>query len=115
MAEHFLKFLTAYAAGTAATAFIISFLWISPIPDYAKQLFSWIIPLPVILVVLVLLYYGPQSVAGAERLPDTPAGLVRVLITGSLTVLFFYSIVPVTKYIVRRLTGSRDEDDESNG
>lgn len=115
MSDHLLKLLTAYAAGTAATAFIISFVWISPIPDYAKQLLSWIIPMPVILVVLVLLYYGPQSFAGGEPLPNNPGGLARVLTTGLLTVLFFYAIVPVTKYVLRRLTDSPDEDDESNG
>jgi len=108
MSDHLLKLLAAYATGTATTAFIISFVWISPIPEYAKQLLSWIIPLPVILVVLVLLYYGPQSFAEGEALPSTPGGFARVFVTSVLTVLFFYSIVPVTKYVLRRLTGWMD-------
>lgn len=114
MSEHLLKILAAYAAGTAATAFIVSFVWITPIPDYAKQLVSWITPLPVILVVLVLLYYGPQSFAEGEALPATPGGIARVFATGFLTAVFFYAIVPVTKYLLRRFGGGEDGETEQD-
>lgn len=113
MNEHILKLLAAYAAGTAATAFMVSMVWLMPIPDYAKHVLSWILPLPVILIVLVLLYYGPPSFAAGEALPNTPSGVARVFLLGALTAFACFAVVPVVKFAFRRLTGAQDEEDES--
>lgn len=112
MTEHLLKLLAAYAAGTAATAFMVSLVWLAPLPDYAKRLLAWILPLPVILIVLVLLYYGPQSFAVGEALPNTPSGIARVFLMGALTVFAGCAIVPAVRFVLRRLTSSQDDEDE---
>lgn len=112
MTEHLLKLLVAYAAGTAATAFIVSLVWLAPLPDYAKHMLSWILPLPVILIVLVLLYYGPQSFAEGETLPNTPSGVARVFLLGTLTAFACCAIVPVVKFVFRRMTGREDDENE---
>ncbi|MDO9541270.1 MAG: hypothetical protein Q7J98_02965 [Kiritimatiellia bacterium] len=112
MTEHLLKLLAAYAAGTAATAFMVSLVWLAPLPDYAKHLLSWVLPLPVILIVLTLLYYGPQSFAEGEALPNTPSGVARVFLLGTLTAFACFAVTPVIKFVFRRLTGGENEEDE---
>jgi len=112
MTEHLLKLLAAYAAGTAATAFMVSLVWHTPLPDYAKHMLSWVLPLPVILIVLVLLYYGPQSFAEGEALPNTPSGVARVFLLGALTVFACWAVMPVVKFVFRRLTGRQDNKNE---
>ena len=107
MTEHLFKLLAAYSAGTAATAFMVSLVWLAPLPDYAKRLLSWILPLPVILIVLVLLYYGPQSSAAEEA----PAGIVRIFLMGALTVFAGCAIVPAVKFVLRLLTASQDDEE----
>lgn len=113
MNEHLLKLLAAYAAGTAATAIMVRAVWFMPIPDYARHILSWILPLPVILIVLALLYYGPSSPAAGEILPDTPSGVARVFLWGALSTFLLFAIVPVIKFVLRRLTGYQEEEDES--
>jgi len=110
--EHILKLLAAYAAGTAATAFLVRLVWLMPIEHYVKHLLAWVLPVPVILIVLVMLYYGPQSFAEGEALPNTPSGLARVFLLGTLSTFGIYAIVPVVRFIYRRMTGG--EDDENN-
>ena len=113
MTEHLLKLLAAYAAGTAATAFMVRLVWLMPIEHYVKHLLTWVLPVPVILIVLVILYYGPQSFAEGDALPNTPSGVARVFLLGALTALACCAIGPVVKFVFRRLTGSQDEEDES--
>jgi len=112
MTEHILKLLAAYAAGTAATAFIVSLVWLAPLPNYAKHLLAWILPLPVILIVLALLYFGPPSFAEGEALPSTPSGVARVFLWGALTTFACLAITPVIKFALRRFTGTQEDDDE---
>lgn len=111
MTEHLLKLLSAYAVGTAATAFLVSMLWLAPVPDYTKQLVSWIIPLPVILIVLVLLYYGPSSLSEGQGLPASSSGIRRLFLAGLFSTLACYAVVPVSKYIINRLTNGDDEEE----
>jgi len=113
MSDHLLKLLVAYAAGTAATAFMVRLVWLMPVEHYVKHLLSWILPVPVILIVLVMLYYGPQSLAEGEAWPNTPSGVARVFLLGTLSTFGFYAVVPVVKFVYRRLTGGQDEEDES--
>lgn len=108
-----MKLLTAYAAGTAATAFISCLVWYAPLPDYAKRLLSWILPVPVILIALVLLYYGPQSSCAGEAWPDTPAGIARIFLMGALTALGGIAIVPLLKFAARRLARRSADGDTS--
>lgn len=112
MTEHLLKLLAAYAAGTAATAIMVRLVWLMPVEHYVKHLLSWILPLPVILVVLVLSYYGPQSFAEGEALPNTPSGVARVFLLGTLTAFACFAVVPVVRFVFRRLTGGVDDDEE---
>lgn len=113
MNEHILKLLAAYAAGTAATAFMASLVWLAPLPNYAKHILSWILPLPVILIVLVLLYYGPQSFTEGEVWPSSPAGVARVFLLGALTAFACFAIVPAVKFVFRRLTGEQGDENGS--
>jgi hypothetical protein len=92
---------------------MVSLVWLAPLPHYAKHLLSWILPLPVILIVLVLLYYGPQSFAEGEGLPSTPSGVARVFLMGTLTAFTGFALIPVVKFVIRRFTGSQDDEDES--
>ena len=112
MTEHLLKLLAAYAAGTAATAFMVRLVWLMPIEHYVKHLLAWVLPMPVILIVLVMLYYGPQSVTVSEVTLNSPAGLVRIFLLGTLTTFACYAVVPVARFIIRRITGSQDDEDE---
>lgn len=112
MSEHLLKLLAAYAAGTAATAFMVRLVWLMPIEHYVKHLLSWILPVPVILIVLVMLYYGPQSLAEGEALPNTPSGVARVFLLGTLSTFGFYAVVPVVRFVLRRMRGGQDSGDE---
>jgi len=104
--------LAAYAAGTAATAFIVRVVWLLPIEHYAKHLLGWVLPVPVILIVLVMLYYGPQSQAVAEGLPNNPSGLARIFLFGALSTFGFYAVGPVIRFAYRRITGAEDEEDD---
>ena len=113
MSEHLIKLLVAYAAGTAATAFIVRLVWLMPIEHYVKHLLTWVLPVPVILIVLVVLYYGPQSFMEGEAMPNTPSGVARVFLLGTLTTFACFAVVPVIKFIIRRITGSEDDEDES--
>ena len=88
MNEHLLKLLTAYAAGTAATAFLV-----------------WVLPVPAILIILVMLYYGPQSLpAGEEALPYCFSDFARVFLLGTLSAFGVYAFVPVGRQLYRRFT-----------
>lgn len=111
MTEHFIKLLAAYAAGTAATAFMVRLVWLLPIEHYVKHLLGWVLPVPVILMALVMSYYGPQSFTEGDVLPNTRAGLARVFLFGTLSTFGIYAITPVIKFIFRRLTGNQDEDE----
>lgn len=106
MNEHLLKLLAAYAMGTAATALLVRIIWLLPVENYAKHLLAWVVPVPVILIVLVMLYYGPESFAGGWRLPETREGLLRVFLAGALSTFGIYASVPLAKYLYHRLTGS---------
>ena len=112
MNEHLLKLLAAYAAGTAATAFLVRLVWLMPIEHYAKHLLAWVLPVPVILIVLVMLYYGPPSFAEGEGLSNNPSGLLRLFFFGALTTFGVYAAVPVVKFMCRRFTGAQDEEGE---
>ena len=112
--EHILKLLAAYAAGTAATAFLVRLVWLMPIEHYVKHLLAWVLPVPVILIVLVMLYYGPQSFAEGEALPNTPSGLARVFLLGTLSTFGFYAVVPVIRFAYRRFMGAQDDDEDDS-
>ena len=113
MSEHILKLLAAYAAGTAATAFIVQLVWLIPLENYLKHLLAWVLPLPVILIVLVMLYYGPQSFVEGDVLPNTSSGLIRFFLLGTLSTFGVYAFVPIVKFVYRRFTGTQNEEDES--
>jgi len=110
MSEHFFKILAAYAVGTAATAVFVRLVWLMPVEDAAKHILSWILPLPAILIVLVLSYYGPSSPIEGE---NTPSGILRTCLFGALSTFAFCAFIPVTKFIFHKLTGSRSEEDEA--
>lgn len=112
MTEHLLKLLAAYAAGTAATAFIVRLVWLMPIEHYVKHLLGWVLPVPVILIALVMSYYGPQSFAEGTLLPDSSSGLIRVFLLGTLSTFGFYAVMPVLRLIYRRLTGALDDEED---
>lgn len=113
MSEHLLKLLAAYAAGTAATAFLVRLVWLMPIESIAKHLLSWILPLPAILIALVLSYYGPRSYTPPGALPETPGTALRVFLLGAITFFIFYAFVPTVKFIIRRVTGSDAGEEET--
>ncbi len=105
MNEHLLKLLTAYAAGTAATAFLVWVMWHLPIEQYLKHLLGWVLPVPAILIILVMLYYGPQSLpAGEEALPYCFSDFARVFLLGTLSAFGVYAFVPVGRQLYRRFT-----------
>jgi len=114
MNEHVIKLLAAYAAGTAATALLVRVTWLLPIENYLKHILGWIIPVPAILIVLVMLNYGPQSTplpAGAA-LPGSSSGLARVFLFGAISTFGYYVLMPAVRYVYRRFTGNREDATE---
>lgn len=112
MSEHILKLLAAYAAGTAATALLVRLVWLMPIEHYLKHILGWILPVPVMLIVLVMLNYGPQSMPppAGEALPGSSLGLARIFLFGTLSTFGYYALVPVVRFLYRRITGMQDDE-----
>lgn len=115
VSEHLLKLLAAYAAGTTATAVMVRLVWFIPIPGYTKHILSWVVPLPVILIVLAMLYYGPaSSVVENEPITLTSSGVARVFLLGSLSTFALFAAAPLVKMALRRLKLIDEEDEEES-
>jgi hypothetical protein len=112
MGEHFFNILTAYAIGTAVTAGFVRLVWLMPIDKIAKHFLSWVMPVPAICIVLVLLYYGPSSSLDGEKIPAQAGDVARYCLFGALSAFALYAMVPVTKFVWRRLTGEKAAEED---
>lgn len=91
-------------------------VWLMPVEDIVKHILSWILPLPAILIVLALSYYGPPAPLKEAGWPAMPVSQGRVFLFGILSAFAIYALVPVTKFLVNHLTGrqgaERGDDEE---
>jgi hypothetical protein len=109
MNEHLVKMAVAFALGTGATAGIIRLLAFLPVPGYIKRILGIVVPLPVILVALVMLYYGPGAVPGQdEALPASTGALRRMFFYGIFTPLGYFTVAGLIRFLLRKTS---DEDE----
>lgn len=113
MIEHIFKLLAAYAVGTAVMAVFVRLVWLMPLDDIVKHILSWILPLPAILIVLVLSYYGPSSPVEGEVLPRSGPEFIRVFFLGALSAFGIYAVIPIARFTLRRLTGKQGDGNET--
>lgn len=110
MNEHLVKMAAAFAAGTGATAGILWLLGFLPVPDYVKRALGIVVPLPVMLVALVMLYYGPGALPeGTEALPASAVELRRMFFYGIITALAYLLVSAVIRVLFRKTSGEDEE------
>ncbi len=112
MNEHLVKMGVAFAAGTGSTASILWLLGFLPLPGYIKRAMGIVVPLPVILIALVMLYYGPGALPGqAEASPASAGDLRKMFFYGIITALAYLLIAAVVRMILRKISlGGYEED-----
>lgn len=110
MNEHVVKMAVAFAVGTGATAGVLRLLGFLPVPGYVKQALGIVVPLPVILIALVLLYYGPGALPGqADIVPSSSGDLRKMFFCGIITALGYLVVATVIRMILKKSSG--DEED----
>jgi hypothetical protein len=110
MNEHLVKMAVAFALGTGATAGILRLLWFLPVPGYIKQALGIVVPLPVMLVALVMLYYGPGALSGQEAvMPSSMVDLRKMFLYGIITALGYLVVATVIRMVLRK-TSDGDEE-----
>lgn len=89
-----LKFLSAFLAGTAATAGVVRLIYWVPLPSYLKPVLAFVVTLPSVLIALVLVYYGPEAETNATELSGliTPREWVSFFLYGCLVPLGYAAI-----------------------
>ena len=112
MNEHLVKMAVAFAVGTGTTASILWLLEFLPVPGYIKRALGIVVPLPVILIALVMLYYGPGALPGQEEvLPASTGDLRKMFFYGIITALAYLLIAAVVRMILRKTSlGGYEED-----
>lgn len=105
-----LKLTTAFVAGTAATAWIVSLLSRLPVPRYVKTVLYIVVPLPTILVALVMLCYGPDSIRPSVAVPSTKHELAKMFLIGGLAALGYMC----ARYVWRRFIDGEDERNDED-
>ncbi|MDD5677371.1 MAG: hypothetical protein PHW60_05175 [Kiritimatiellae bacterium] len=92
MNAHLVKFGASFIVGTLATAGLVRLVYWAPIPAYMKFALAVVVPVPAIAIALVLLYYGPEAMAGREGLSalGSPGELLKMFLYGCL-VTFGYA------------------------
>ena len=93
MNVHLAKLVTAFALGIGATAGIVQMVKAMPLEKYMKNILCVVLPIPSIAVVLVLLYYGPESISSPGMEPVTPGSMVRMFLFGALAGLSSTGII----------------------
>ncbi len=106
---HFAKLVTAFALGIGATAGIVQIVKRLPLHDYVKNILCVVVPIPSIAVVLVLLYYGPESVSSPAVEPVTSGDMVRMSLFGALAGLSSTGIIATM-----RLAGANRKEGEQH-
>ena len=112
MNEHLVRMAVAFAMGMGATAGVLRLLGFLPVPGYIKQALGLVVPLPVMLIALVMLYYGPGALPGqAEALPSSAGDLRQMFFYGIITALAYLVIATVVRMILRKTSDGGDEED----
>ncbi len=110
MNEHLLKMGAAFAVGTGSTAGILWLLGFLPVPGYVKRVLGIAVPIPVMLVALVMLYYGPGALpAESETLPAPVADMRKMFFYGILTALAYLLVSALVQSLLRKTAADGEE------
>lgn len=109
MNEHLLKMAAAFAVGTGATAGMLRLLDFLPVPGYVKRALGIVVPLPVILVALVMMYYGPGAAPdGNEAAPASAGELRKMFFWGVIAALAYLMLATLVRFVLAKSDGDEE-------
>lgn len=111
MNESWLKLTAAFTAGFVGTAWIVRLLSFLPVPAYIRYVLWIVIPLPVMGIALVMLFFGPEAAQSAFTEQSPRQELLKMFLVGGLATLGSLGVWHVWRFFTRE-PGEDDADDE---
>ncbi len=105
ISEGTVRVLAMFALGIGSSAGLVGIIRILPLEDYAKDILSFVLPIPIIGVAAVVIGVAPELFPEAMAEWRTPGAMLRTFLAGTLSGLISLAVYVGAARLLRRDDG----------